>query len=129
MIEGWEHHELRRARRDLYHLTHETGLREAHAAKQAASAGSWLAGHDFRAVAMLADVVEGYAATSRTGSRPPDAPAIEGDGTNAVVLELATALRDELLGRLEEADGVAKKAVANLLDKAEWAVAVLSLRA
>src|SRR3546814_9080808 len=42
VIQDWEHHELRRSRRDLYHLSHEVALREAHAARQNGHAG-WLA--------------------------------------------------------------------------------------
>src|SRR3546814_6716074 len=81
VIQDWEHHELRRSRRDLSHLSHEVALREAHAARQTGHDG-WPAGHDFRAVALLADAVEAYAATSRTGSRPPDAAPIPDDGVN-----------------------------------------------
>lgn len=128
MIQDWEHHELRRSRRDLYHLSHEVALREAHAARQA-DPGTWLAGHDFRAVALLADAVEAYAATSRTGSRPPDAARLPGDGVDAVVLELAEALRLELEHRREEASGSAVAAFANLCDKVAWGADVLRLRA
>lgn len=124
MIHDWEHHELRRSRRDLYHLSHEVALREAHAARQA-GAGRWLAGHDFRAMALLADAVECYAATSRTGSRPPDAAASRDDGVNGVVLELATAMTAELGQRRAEASGPAVSAFDNLLDKVTWATAVL----
>jgi hypothetical protein len=127
VIQDWEHHELRRSRRDLYHLSHEVALREAHAARQAGAPG-WLAGQDFRAVALLADAVEAYAATSRTGSRPPDAAAIPDDGVNAVVLELAEALCAELEGRRAEATGSAVAAFANLCDRASWAADVLRLR-
>jgi hypothetical protein len=128
VIQDWEHHELRRSRRDLYHLSHEVALREAHASRQA-GAGAWLAGHDFRAVALLADAVETYAATSRTGSRPPDAAAIPDDGVNGVVLQLAEALCAELEQRRSEASGSAVTAFANLCDKAAWAADVLRLRA
>jgi hypothetical protein len=128
VIEDWEHHELRRSRRDLYHLSHEVALREAHAARQT-GARAWLAGHDFRAVALLTDAVETYASTSRTGSRPPDAAAIPDDGVNAVVLELAEALILELEQRRAEAAGSAVSAFANLCDKAAWAADVLRLRA
>lgn len=127
MIHDWEHHELRRSRRDLYHLSHEVALREAHAARQAGGA-SWLAGHDFRAMALLADAVETYAATSRTGSRSPEEPAVPDDGVNRLVLELAQALCAELEQRRAEATGPAVAACANLLDKADWAAAVLRLR-
>ncbi len=127
MIQDWEHHELRRARRDLYHLSHEVALREAHAARQAGP-GTWLTRHDFRAVALLADAVEAYAATSRTGSRPPDAARLPGDGVDAVVLELAEALRTELEQRREETSGSAVAAFANLCDKVAWAADVLRLR-
>lgn len=126
MIQDWEHHELRRSRRDLYHLSHEVALREAHAARQAGAAG-WLAGHDFRAVALLADAVETFAATSRTGSRPPDAAPIADDGINAVVLELADALVAELEQRRAEATGSAVAAFANLCHKVAWAGEVLRL--
>ena len=128
MIQDWEHHELRRARRDLYHLSHEVALREAHASRQS-GATAWLAGHDFRALALLADAVEAYAATSRTGSRPPDAARLPGDGIDAVVLELAEALGVELEQRRGEASGSAVAAFANLCDKAAWAADVLRLRA
>jgi len=128
VIQDWEHHELRRARRDLYHLSHEVALREAHASRQRGTA-SWLAGHDFRAVALLADAVEAYAATSRTGSRPPDAARLPGDGIDAVVLELADALGAELESRRGEASGSAVAAFTNLCDKVAWAGAVLRLRA
>jgi hypothetical protein len=128
VIHDWEHHELRRSRRDLYHLSHEVALREAHACRQAGAA-AWLAGHDFRAVALLADAVETFAATSRTGSRPPDAAAIPGDGVNAVVLALAEDLATELERRRSEASGSAVAAFANLCDKAAWAADVLRLRA
>jgi len=127
VIQDWEHHELRRSRRDLYHLSHEVALREAHAARRA-QGSVWLAGHDFRAVALLADAVETYAATSRTGSRPPDAAAIADDGVNRVVLELADALARELEQRRAEATGAGVAAFTNLLDKAEWACEVLRLR-
>lgn len=127
MIQDWEHHELRRSRRDLYHLSHEVALREAHAARQT-GARSWLAGHDYRAVALLVDAVETYAATSRTGSRPPDAAAIPDDGVNAVVHELAEALVEELEQRRTEASGSAVAAFANLCDKAAWAADVLGFR-
>ena len=100
MIQDWEHHELRRARRDLYHLSHEVALREAHASRQS-GATTWLAGHDFRALALLAD---------------------------AVVLELAEALGVELEQRRGEASGSAVAAFANLCDKATWAAGVLRLR-
>jgi len=128
VIQDWEHHELRRSRRDLYHLSHEVALREAHAARQA-DGGTWLAGHDFRAVALLADAVETFASTSRTGSRPPDAAAIPDDGVNGVVLELADALCTELEHRRAEASGPAVTAFTNLCDKASWAADVLRLRA
>ena len=127
MIQDWEHHELRRSRRDLYHLSHEVALREAHAARQAGHA-AWLAGHDFRAVALLADAVEAYAATSRTGSRPPDAAPIPDDGVNAVVLDLADALVGELEQRRSEASGSAVAAFANLCQKVSWAGQVLRVR-
>jgi len=127
VIQDWEHHELRRSRRDLYHLSHEVTLRQAHAARQAGT-GAWLAGHDFRAMARLADAVEAYAATSRTGSRPPDEPAVPDDGVNGLVLELAGALCAELEQRRAEATGPAVAACANLLDKAAWAADVLRLR-
>lgn len=127
MIQDWEHHELRRSRRDLYHLSHEVALREAHAARQAGHA-AWLAGHDFRAVALLADAVEAYAATSRTGSRPPDAAPIPDDGVNAVVLDLADALVGELEQRRSEASGSAVAAFANLCHKVSWASQVLRVR-
>jgi hypothetical protein len=127
VIHDWEHHELRRSRRDLYHLSHEVALREAHAARQAGGA-AWLSGHDFRAVALLADAVETYAATSRTGSRPPEAAAIPDDGVNGVVLELAESLCGELEARRAEASGSAVAAFANLCDKAGWAADVLRLR-
>ena len=127
MIQDWEHHELRRARRDLYHLSHEVALCEAHASRQS-GATTWLAGHDFRALALLADAVEAYAATSRTGSRPPDAARLPGDGIDAVVLELAEALGVELEQRRGEASGSAVAAFANLCDKATWAAGVLRLR-
>lgn len=127
MIQDWEHHELRRSRRDLYHLSHEVALREAHAARRA-GAPAWLAGHDFRAIALLADAVETYAATSRTGSRPPDAAPIPDDGVNTVVAELAQALLLELEQRRAEAQGSAVAAFANLLDKVDWALGVLRLR-
>ncbi len=127
MIQDWEHHELRRARRDLYHLSHEVALREAHAARQADPV-RFLATHDFRAVALLADAVESYAATSRTGSRPPDAARVEGDGVNGVVLVLADALSLELERRRSEAAGAALSAFDNLLDKVAWAAEVLRLR-
>jgi hypothetical protein len=126
VIQDWEHHELRRSRRDLYHLSHEVALREAHACRLAGP--TWLAGQDFRAVALLADAVETYAATSRTGSRPPDAAAIPGDGVNAVVLQLAEALGAELEQRRGEASGSAVAAFANLCDKVAWAADVLRLR-
>jgi len=129
VIQDWEHHELRRSRRDLYHLSHEVALREAHAARQVGGAPAWLAGHDFRAVALLADAVETFASTSRTGSRPPDAAAIPDDGVNGVVLELAEALCVELEQRRAEATGAAVAAFANLCDKAAWAADVLRLRA
>lgn len=125
MIQDWEHHELRRSRRDLYHLSHEVALREAHARRQAGP--TWMAGHDFRAIALLADAVEAFAATSRTGSRPPDAAPIPDDGVNAVVLELADALCVELQQRRTEASGSAVAAFANLCDKAAWAAEVLRL--
>lgn len=128
MIQDWEHHELRRSRRDLYHLSHEVALREVHAARQA-GAPAWLAGHDFRAMALLVDAVEACAATSRTGSRPPEEPAIPDDGVNRLVLELAEALCAELEQRRAEATGPAVTACANLLDKASWAAGVLRLRA
>lgn len=128
MIQDWEHHELRRSRRDVYHLSHEAALREAHAAR-AAGPSTWLAGHDFRGVALLADAVEAYAATSRTGSRPPDAAALPDDGVNRVALELADALLAELDRRRDEASGSAVAAFANLCDKASWAADVLRLRA
>jgi hypothetical protein len=128
VIQDWEHHELRRSRRDLYHLSHEVALREAHASRRA-GATAWLAGHDFRAVALLADAVEAYAATSRTGSRPPDAARLPGDGVDAVVLELTEALADELERRRLEATGSAVSAFDNLCDKVAWAAAVLRLRA
>ena len=122
-IEGWEHHELRRSRRDLYYVTHEVAIREAH------QLGGDLRRLDFRAIATLADVVEGFAATSRTGSRPPDAPPIDGDdGVNRIVLDLADALVEELTLRRDEAEGVAIRAITNLLDKATWAADVLRLR-
>lgn len=127
VIEDWEHHDLRRSRRDLYHLSHEVTLREAHASRQV-DRGAWLATHDFRAVALLADAVETYAATSRTGSRPPDAPATRDDGINRVVLELAEHLATELRHRRGEAAGSAVVAFDNLIDKAEWACDVLRLR-
>lgn len=128
MIHDWEHHELRRARRDLYHLSHEVTLREAHAARQADPA-RYLTTHDFRAVALLADAVECYAATSRTGSRPPDAAPIEGDGVNTVVVALADALCVELGRRRAEATGAAaQSALDNLVDKVTWAAEVLRLR-
>ena len=127
VIQDWEHHELRRSRRDLYHLSHEVVLREAHAARQAAP-GAWLAGHDFRAIALLCDAVEAYAATSRTGSRPPEEAAMAGDGVNAVVLRLAEALCAELESRRGEAEGAAVAAFTNLGDKADWAADVLRLR-
>jgi hypothetical protein len=127
VIQDWEHHELRRSRRDLYHLSHEVALREAHAARRAGAA-AWLGGHDFRAVALLADVVEAYAATSRTGSRPPDAAPIPDDGVNAVVLELADALVAELDQRRGEATGSAVAAFANLCHKVSWAAEVLRTR-
>ena len=127
VIQDWEHHELRRSRRDLYHLSHEVALREAHAARQTGTP-AWLAGHDFRAVALLADAVETYAATSRTGSRPPDAAAIPDDGVNHVVLELAEALTAELEQRRTEASGSAVAAFGNLCDKVAWATDVLRLR-
>ena len=127
MIQDWEHHELRRSRRDLYHLSHEVALREAHAARQA-GASTWLVGQDFRAVALLADAVEAYAATSRTGSRPPDAAPIPDDGVNAVVLELADALVVELEQRRSEATGSAVAAFANLCHKVCWAAEVLRVR-
>ena len=127
MIEDWEHHELRRSRRDLYHLSHEVALREAHAARQAGHP-AWLAGHDFRAVALLADAVETYAATSRTGSRPPDAAPIPDDGVNAVVLDLADALLGELEQRRGESSGSAVAAFANLCHKVAWAAEVLRVR-
>lgn len=126
MIQDWEHHELRRSRRDLYHLSHEVALREAHAARQA-GADRWLAGHDFRAVALLADAVECFAATSRTGSRPPDAAPLPGDAVNDVVAELAVALEHELAHRQAEAAGPAVSAFDNLLGKVRWARAVLAL--
>ena len=126
MIQDWEHHELRRSRRDLYHLSHEVALREAHAARQAGWA-TWLAGHDFRAVALLADAVEAYAATSRTGSRPPDAAPIPDDGVNGVVLALADALAAELDQRRSEATGSAVAAFTNLCHKVAWAGAVLRI--
>jgi hypothetical protein len=126
VIQDWEHHELRRSRRDLYHLSHEVALREAHAARQAGPA-AWLAGHDFRAVALLADAVESYAATSRTGSRPPDAAPIPDDGVNAVVLELADALVAELEQRRSEATGSAVAAFANLCHKVSWAAEALRI--
>jgi len=128
VIHDWEHHELRRSRRDLYHLSHEVALREAHASRSA-GASTWLAGHDFRAIALLADAVECYAATSRTGSRPPDAAAVPDDGVNGVVLQLAEALCVELEQRRAEAKGAAVAAFANLCDKASWAADVLRLRA
>lgn len=127
VIEDWEHHDLRRSRRDLYHLSHEVALREAHASRLGDRA-AWLATHDFRAVALLADAVETYAGTSRTGSRPPDAPAMPNDGINRVVLELAETLATELRQRREEAAGSAVVAFDNLIDKAEWACDVLRLR-
>ncbi len=127
MIQDWEHHELRRSRRDLYHLSHEVALREAHAARQA-GASTWLVGQDFRSIALLADVVEAYAATSRTGSRPPDAAPIPDDGVNAVVLELADALVAELEQRRSEASGSAVAAFANLCHKVCWAAEVLRIR-
>jgi hypothetical protein len=127
VIQDWEHHELRRSRRDLYHLSHEAALREAHSAR-AAGASTWLAGHDFRGVALLADVVEAYAATSRTGSRPPDAAPLPDAGINRVVLELAEALLAELDRRRDGASGAAVAAFANLCDKASWAADVLRLR-
>ncbi len=127
MIQDWEHHELRRSRRDLYHLSHEVVLREAHAARRAAP-GAGLAGHDFRAIALLCDAVEAYAATSRTGSRPPEEAAVADDGVNAVVLELAQTLCAELESRRAEAQGSAVAALANLCDKADWAADVLRLR-
>ncbi len=127
MIQDWEHHELRRARRDLYHLSHEVALREAHAARQSGP-DRFLAGHDFRSLALLCDAVECYAATSRTGSRPPDAAAIPDDGVNGVVLELAGAMVAELERRRTEAAGPAITAFANLLDKVDWAIGVLRLR-
>jgi len=128
VIQDWEHHELRRTRRDLYHLSHEVALREAHAARRSGAA-AWFAGQDFRAVALLADAVEAYAATSRTGSRPPEEPAIPDDGVNGVVLELADALCTELEHRRAEASGPAVTAFTNLCDKASWAADVLRLRA
>lgn len=127
MIQDWEHHELRRSRRDLYHLSHEVALREAHAARRP-DPRTWLAGHDFRSIALLSDAVETYAATSRTGSRPPEAAAIPGDGVNAVVLELVEALCAELSARRDEAEGPAVAAFENLLDKVDWAAGVLRLR-
>jgi hypothetical protein len=127
VIQDWEHHELRRSRRDLYHLSHEAALREAHAARRS-GAGAWLAGHDFRAVALLADAVEAFAATSRTGSRPPDAAALPDDGVNTVVLELAEALLLELERRRAESSGSAVAAFANLCDKVAWTADVLRLR-
>ena len=127
MIQDWEHHELRRSRRDLYHLSHEVALREAHAARQAGAA-AWLIGQDFRSIALLADVVETYAATSRTGSRPPDAAPIPDDGVNGVVLELADALVGELEQRRSEATGSAVAAFANLCHKVCWAAEVLRVR-
>lgn len=127
VIHDWEHHELRRSRRDLYHLSHEVALRQAHAAR-AAGLDRWLAGHDFRAIALLCDAVEAYAATSRTGSRPPDAAAIPGDGVNAVVRELAGGLVAQLRQRRAEAAGSSVAAFDNLLDKATWAADVIDLR-
>lgn len=127
MIQDWEHHELRRSRRDLYHLSHEVALREVHAARRVGIAG-WLAGHDFRAMALLVDAIEACAATSRTGSRPPEEPAIPDDGVNRLVLEVAEALCTELEQRRAEATGPAVSACGNLLDKATWAADVLRLR-
>ena len=83
---------------------------------------------NYSCVKLLADAVETYAATSRTGSRPPDAVAIPDDGVNAVVLELAEALCGELEARRAEASGSAVAAFANLCDKAGWAADVLRLR-
>lgn len=123
MIHDWEHHELRRSRRDLYHLSHEVALREAHALRQSGR----LDGHDFRSVALLADAVECYAATSRTGSRPPDAAAVPDDGVNAIVHELATTLAAELETRRTEASGSAVAAFDNLVAKVRWARDVLTL--
>lgn len=87
-----------------------------------------MAERDFRALALLADALECYAATSRTGARPPDAPPMDADGINGVVVGLGRAVADELAVRRDRSDLVAARALDNLLDKVRWALDVLALR-